>query len=119
MNLLADEGIDKEVVDALRKEGHQVLYIAEMAPGIVDEEVLNQANQNACLLFTSDKDFGELVFRLKKIHSGVILLRLGGLPVVAKIKLILDAVKDHGADFVQAFSVVAPGNIRIRKMLDP
>ena len=29
-------------------------------------------------LITKDKDFGELVFRLNKVHSGVVLLRLEG-----------------------------------------
>ena len=38
MNLLADEGIDRQIVNRLRQQGHSVLYIAEMKP---DEELLN------------------------------------------------------------------------------
>ena len=33
MNFLADEGVEREIVDALRSEGHDVLYVAEMSPG--------------------------------------------------------------------------------------
>ena len=62
MNLLVDESVGKSIVDALRQNGHNVLYIAEFAPSIDDEVVLHQANLNRALLLTEDKDFGELVF---------------------------------------------------------
>ncbi len=40
MNLLADEGVDKQIVVRLREEGYSVSYVAEMAPGISDDIVL-------------------------------------------------------------------------------
>jgi predicted nuclease of predicted toxin-antitoxin system len=51
----------------LRNDGHDVLYVAEMSPGIDDEEVLGAANEHDALLPTADKDFGELVFRLGRV----------------------------------------------------
>ncbi len=60
MNFLADEGVDRQIVDRLRLDGHGVLYIAEMDPGISDDEVLDIANREDALLLTSDKDFGGL-----------------------------------------------------------
>lgn len=84
MNLLADESIDKLIVDELRRNGHNVLYIAEFAPSIDDEAVLHQANLNRALLLTQDKDFGELVFRQGLVHMGVVLIRLSGLSLPAK-----------------------------------
>ena len=84
MNLLADESIDKLIVDELRRNGHNVLYIAEFAPSIDDETVLHQANLNRALLLTQDKDFGELVFRQGLVHMGVVLVRLSGLSLPAK-----------------------------------
>jgi predicted nuclease of predicted toxin-antitoxin system len=62
MNLVADEGIDCVIVERLRQDGHQVWYVAEMAPSISDEAVLAIANREAALLLTADKDFGEMVF---------------------------------------------------------
>ena len=62
MNLLADESIGKSIVDTLRQNGHNVLYISEFAPSIDDEAVLHQANLNRALLLTEDKDFGESSF---------------------------------------------------------
>lgn len=41
MNLLADESIDRQIVDALRAQGYNVGYVAEMDPGISDDIVLD------------------------------------------------------------------------------
>lgn len=63
MNLLADENARRQIVEKLRQDGHDVLYIAEVEPSISDEAVFDRANEKAALLITGDKDFGELVFR--------------------------------------------------------
>jgi hypothetical protein len=63
MNLVADEGIDKAIVDLLRTAGFSVRYFAEFGSGATDQAVLAAANDAQSLLLTSDKDFGELIFR--------------------------------------------------------
>ena len=40
LNLLADENVDQQISDLLRREGHTVTYVAELDPGIDDEQVL-------------------------------------------------------------------------------
>lgn len=84
MNLLVDESVGKSIVDELRQNGHNVLYVAEFAPSIDDGAVLHQANLNRALLLTEDKDFGELGFRQGLLRMGVILIRLSGLSLQAK-----------------------------------
>jgi hypothetical protein len=37
MNFLADESVDRPIVERLRQEGHQVSYIAEVGPGMSDD----------------------------------------------------------------------------------
>lgn len=74
MNLLADEGVERQIVEGLRRGGHAVQYIAEMAPGISDDVILAHANSQQALLVTLDKDFGEMVYRQGLVHAGVILL---------------------------------------------
>ena len=71
MKLVADESVDFPIIEALRTAGHDVLAVIELAPGINDETVLELANQRQALLLTADKDFGELVHRLRRIHRGV------------------------------------------------
>lgn len=115
MNFLADEGIDKHIVDRLRQDGHNVVYIAEEAPGITDDVILDMANQQFALLLTRDKDFGELVYRLNRVTQGVILARLDGVLSETKANIVSIAVTTHGLEMVNAFTVISPGNIRIRK----
>jgi Domain of unknown function (DUF5615) len=45
VNLLADESVDRQIVERLRQDGHDVLYVAEMEPGIADALVLERANK--------------------------------------------------------------------------
>jgi predicted nuclease of predicted toxin-antitoxin system len=70
MNLVADEGVDKAIVDALRADGFSVKYFAEVGGGSTDKEVLAMAADVQSLLLTCDKDFGELVFRQRQLHAG-------------------------------------------------
>lgn len=68
------------------------------------------------MLLTADKDFGELVYRLGRIHTGIVLSRLGGLSMEQKVKIVSNAFRKHAAEFEGAFSVITPGSIRIRKL---
>jgi len=115
VNLVADEGVDRPVVDRLRRDGHEVVYVAELSPSVADEEVLQQARTRNAVLLTADKDFGELVFRQGLLHSGVVLLRLAGLANATKAELVAEVCRARPAELSGAFSVVSPGQIRIRR----
>lgn len=114
MKLLADEAVDAVTVARLRSDGHDVTYVAELAPGITDDAVLELANRDGRILLTTDKDFGELVLRLRRVTSGVLLIRLAGLPLPARAETVARVVADHGEQMAGAFSVVSPKALRIR-----
>ncbi len=114
LSLIAYENVDQQIVTLLRKEGHDVLYIAVLDPGIKDNEVLRQANKRHALLLTADKDFGELVYRQHRLTEGVVLFRLAGLPSEKKADLIAAAIRLHANELSQAFTVISPGMMRIR-----
>ena len=38
MKFVADENIDRSIVERLRSQGHELFYVAEMDPGISDDE---------------------------------------------------------------------------------
>jgi len=115
VNLVADEGVDRPVVERLRRDGHDIVYVAELSPSIPDEEVLQQANSRRAVLLTADKDFGELVFRQGLVHSGVVLIRLAGLANATKAEIVAEVCRDRRAELIGAFSVVSPGQVRIRR----
>ena len=117
MNLLADENVDRPIVERLRRDGHDVVYVAELAPGIVDDEALRAANTRNAVLVTTDKDFGELVFRQGAIHSGVGLLRLAGLANENKAEILAEVCRLRGTELIGSFTVVSPGQVRIRGRL--
>jgi hypothetical protein len=71
VNFLADECCDAFLVDGLRGDGHDVLYVKESAPGTDDHTVLQMAADQERVLLTEDKDFGELVVRLKLPAYGI------------------------------------------------
>jgi len=115
MNFLADESVDRQIVVRLRQDGYLVSYVAEMEPGIADEAVLDLANQEAALLLTADKDFGELVFRQRRLAPGIVLIRLAGLSPASKAEIAARGINEHVSELSQAFTVITPGAIRIRR----
>ena len=118
MNLLADESVDRPIVERLRADNHSVVYVAELDPGVSDDVVLERANRDGMLLITADRDFGELVFRLGRIHAGVVLIRLAGLSLEAKASAVSRAFAERGDELPSAFSVISPGSLRIRRRID-
>jgi len=116
MRILADESVENGIVLRLRQDGHEVSYVAELSPGILDEEVIVLADEDNTLLLTADKDFGELVFRQGHIKRGIILYRLAGLKSNEKAEIISRVISEHGDELLQAFSVITEKTVRIRKI---
>lgn len=111
---LADESVDFRLVRFIRTLNYSVESFLEDAAGSSDEVVLEKANQAGAILFTEDKDFGELIFRLHKLGPGVILLRLGGLSLDLKIELIKQVFSNFGVDLYGKFTVVTKDQLRMK-----
>ena len=115
MKLLIDESVDQTITDQLITDGYDVWSIADIEPGITDAEVLQRANELSALLVTADKDFGELVFhRGSGASSGVVLIRLSGLSAQHKAEIVIRAFRENDSRFLQSFSVIGSGSVRIR-----
>lgn len=117
MNFVADECVDAAVVSALRQAGHDVWYVAEQAPSVADDAVLVEANARRAVLVTDDHDFGELVYRLRRVHGGVMLLRLQRLQGQAQAAVVLEVVKRFSNELGTAFTLVEPGSVRLRRQV--
>jgi predicted nuclease of predicted toxin-antitoxin system len=116
VKIVADENVDKQIVDRLRANGHEVLFVAELDPGIDDEAVLFRSRQTNAILLTADKDFGELVFRQRLVHAGVLLIRLAGIEPDVKATLVAAMLERHGEELGTGFAVLSERSFRLRKL---
>ena len=116
MNLLADECCDALVVDGLRHDGHDVLYVKETAPGSDDDTVLQMAFDQQRILLTEDKDFGELVVRLRRPAHGVVLIRINPANTAAKLTRLRHLLRHHRHRLPGSFAVVDAGKTRFRPL---
>ena len=81
MNLLADEGVDKPIVDRLRRDGHTVLYIAEFDPW--SEEAQRQVGRAPGLSYVGGYgEDGRILFddRCPILEEGTVVYRKDGKP---------------------------------------
>ena len=117
MKVLADENMDREIVDRLRADGHDVLYVAEDYAGIDDQAVLDRSLRAGAVLLTADKDFGDVVFRQRLLHSGVLLVRLAGVRPDMKAGLVADVFDRHGEELRSGFGVLSKRSLRFRKSM--
>ncbi|OGE33998.1 hypothetical protein A3J19_02955 [Candidatus Daviesbacteria bacterium RIFCSPLOWO2_02_FULL_41_8] len=95
MKFLLDENIGKKVAYFLQSLDHIVLRIRQINPGIPDYQVLRLAVSKESILITSDKDFGELIFKEKQSSTGVIFLRLQDESSDNKIKALQEVLSKH------------------------
>lgn len=117
ISFVADENTDKHIVQRLKQSGYRVTYVAESNPGIPDEEVLELTNKAGSILMTSDKDFGELVFRQRRVTAGVVLVRVHAKRPQEKAEIVIKAIEEHAEDLQDAFTVITETGVRIRKTL--
>jgi predicted nuclease of predicted toxin-antitoxin system len=97
---------------------HPVWYVVDIDAGLSNGDVFEMANQKNAVLLTADKDFGKLVFHQRLINQGVILIRLAGLSPTHKAGIVASAIRNHLSELPQAFCVITPSAIRIRRWID-
>jgi predicted nuclease of predicted toxin-antitoxin system len=119
MQFLANENFPLDVVEALRNEGHDVVWIRTDAPGSKDPEILHRAVAENRVLLTFDKDFGDLAFQFGlPAACGIVLFRLQANSSAALAIKVVAAIRSR-SDWAGNFSVVEPGRIRIRSLPAP
>ena len=115
MRFLVDECTGPRVANWLEDQGYNVFSVYEKARGSDDETILKIANKNNYILITNDSDFGELIFRHRKPHKGVILLRLDDSRPVNKISILDKLIKSYKESLKNNFVVVTEKKLRIIK----
>jgi predicted nuclease of predicted toxin-antitoxin system len=118
MRFLVDECLFVQIVNELRRAGHDVHWVTDDMKQADDETVLAIANSEQRILMSEDRDFGELVFRDRAHAVGIVSVRVSefdlspddmGTFVAAK-------VQELGQTLLGQFTVVEPGRVRPRPL---
>lgn len=115
MRFLLDEGLPYRLARYLQDRGHDAATVGHDYPyALADRDILAIAKAERRIVLTNDKDFGDLIFRDRLSHEGVILFRLGYVPLEKRIELLERVLTDHPHN-LHALVVVSPRGIRVRQ----
>ena len=117
MRFLANENFPLPSVRLLRQAGYDVASVTEDSPGIEDTEVLTRAAIEQRVILTFDRDYGELIYRLKlPSPTGVIYLRFRPHTPEEPATLLLNLLEIEGLQFDERFTVLERDQIRQRPL---
>jgi predicted nuclease of predicted toxin-antitoxin system len=94
----------RSLIAFLRREGHDVISAADLAPSLPDASLLALALNEGRILVTQDKDFGELAFVHKLPHGPVI--RLVDMTIDQQVTAVEELLRSHADDLVGRTLVV-------------
>jgi predicted nuclease of predicted toxin-antitoxin system len=116
MKFLLDENTEFRVSVFLKEQEHDVTAIAHDYPAsISDREVLAIALREERILLTNDHDFGELIFKNKLDHAGVVLFRLTPGDIESKQAWLTHLIHQYADHLTNAFFVVTERGVRMRR----
>jgi predicted nuclease of predicted toxin-antitoxin system len=116
MKFLADENVERPIVETTRALGHDVAYASEMSRGADDDQLLNLASREQRVLITSDKDFGELVYLRGQVATGILLLRFRTEQSSVKAALVETFLQGAASRLTGHFTVLSESGARIRPL---
>jgi predicted nuclease of predicted toxin-antitoxin system len=80
-----------------------------------DDEIVQKAFAENRILITNDKDFGEKVYRERRLHKGVILLRLDDERAASKIDTVRRLLESYADQLAEHFVVVTETRARFAR----
>jgi predicted nuclease of predicted toxin-antitoxin system len=116
MRFLVDENAGPSVAGWLRRQGHEVFSVYEAARGVDDEQILQKAFVEHWIIITSDKDFGEKIYREQWPHRGVVLLRLDDERVANKTAVIQRLLENYSDRLADTFVVVTESQVSFARL---
>jgi predicted nuclease of predicted toxin-antitoxin system len=115
VRFLVDECVGPGVAAWLRGQGQEVFSVFDEWRGANDDDIIGKAQAERWILVTSDKDFGEKVFRHQRPHRGVIFMRLADERVTNKIEVLRRLLESHADRLADRFVVVTETQVRFAR----
>lgn len=113
---LVDESCGRKLCLFLRQKSFDALFVGDVFPSTLDQNVLSHATTEQRVLITNDKDFGELLFRLRLPSAGVIFLRLKNDTPLHRQEAVLDVITTLSNELSTSFIIATEGKVRVRKL---
>jgi len=117
MRFLANEDFPLRSLQRPREAGHDVEAIVEDSPGAKDWEVLARAASEHRIVLTSDRDYGELIYRRRlPVARGVVCFRFVPRTPEEPAEHLLRFVTIDSPELAEKFTVVARDRVRQRSL---
>jgi predicted nuclease of predicted toxin-antitoxin system len=120
VRLFADHCVPTEIVETLRRHGHDVVRLRDVMPvRAPDLRVIETAHELACVLLSLNGDFSDIVTYPPAEYRGIVAVQLHNHPeiipqVMGQLLALLQAHPD-AADYAGKLFIVEPHRIRIRQ----
>ncbi len=118
LKFLVDADMPKSSKEVIKKFGHEVIDVRDIGlRSASDQEIIEYAFSNECIVVTRDLDFGNIIRYPLKKHHGVVILRL-------PYTFTAHEINDNLAQFlksvdeekiINSVTIVELGRYRIRK----
>ena len=118
MRFLVDECTGPAVARWLREQKHEVFSVYEEARRMDDDDIIAKAFTEDWILITNDKDFGEKVYRERRPHKGVVLLRLEDERAANKIAALRRLLEGYAERLANQFVVVTEKQVRFAQAVE-
>lgn len=115
MRFLVDECTGPAVARWLSEQKHEVFSVYEEARGMTDDDVIAKACIENWILITNDKDFGEKIYRERRSHKGIVLLRLEDERAANKIAVLRGLLEGYAEQLANQFVVVTERQVRFAR----
>lgn len=112
---IVDECTGPAVAKWVSSQGYETISIYDSFRGKSDIDILAMATNSGFVIITNDKDFGEMIFKEKLNHNGIILLRLNNERAGNKIEVLKKLFSRSSLELSGNFTVVTENTIRIIK----
>jgi predicted nuclease of predicted toxin-antitoxin system len=118
MRFLVDECTGPAVARWLRAQKYEVFSVYEEARGMDDDDIIAKAFAEEWILITNDKDFGEKIYRERRPHKGVVLLRLEDERAANKIAALRRLLEGYAERLANQFVVVTEKQVRFARTVE-
>ncbi|MBA3768762.1 MAG: DUF5615 family PIN-like protein [Acidobacteria bacterium] len=115
MRFLVDECTGPAVARWLDGQQHEVFSVFDDGRGMDDEAIIEKAHAESWILIIVDKDFGEMVYRERRPHRGIILMRLENQRDANKIATLKRLLETYADKISDRFVVVTETQVRFAR----